>query len=190
MAASPPVGIGDSTRAEFVLSREEHPLPGTRKEIVARIETLLSLGGVQKLVVELGRPIRLDRMVDRNNLANPPADAPPDDLLNQIRNGDLTEMVTEKSWTPYQVLFHAFSKVSARRMKPAAIYCRDFGAMRKWLGLPPAFDLSQVCGVDGILSKDMPDDAFILAAVSYDETNVDSVLGIRVPMDFPKEKKS
>ena len=187
--ANIPAGIGDESRAEFALAREEHPLPATRKELIARIETLLSLGGVQKLVVELGRPIRLDRMVDKGSLAGAPIEAPPDDLLSQIRNGEMQEMTTMGSWSPYQVLFFAFHTVATRKLKPAAIFCRDFGLMRKWLKLDNNFDLTTIFGIDAIRSMDMPDDAFILAAVSYDETNTEATLGLRVPMDMPPEKK-
>jgi hypothetical protein len=183
-----PLSLGDEAKTDYALSREEHPLPTSRKEIMARIETLLSLGGVQKLTVELGRPIRVDRLVDRSALAGAPVEAIPDDLLSQIRNGEMGELRALSKWTPYEVLFHAFRAISDKKLKPAAIYCRDFGVMRKWLGLDNGFNLDQLFGIDSILSRDMPDDAFILAAVSYDETNYDATYGLRVPMDLPAEK--
>jgi hypothetical protein len=190
--ASPP-GLGDTKTPEFQLRTEEHALPlGGRKELIARIETLLTAGGVQKLVVERDRPIKLWRLVPKNELDQAPPELPADDLWNRLHNGEMQEMETISGAAPGVVgpvaLLHAFHLVQKRSMRPAVLFTPALKTLRRWCGLPKDFDVSTLFGVEVAAQADLPTDASILVATSFDELNYD-VFGIRIPMDLPKEAK-
>lgn len=182
-----PLALGDSEQQEFTLSREEHQLPKTRKEIIARIETLLGAGGVQRLVIELGRPIKVDRLVAKDSLGPTPEELP-DDLWNQIHNNEMSELKAFGTWSAFQMLFFAFHEMSQKRLKPAKLFVPNLPLVRQWLKVDANFSLEQVFGVDVMARAELPADCVVLAAISFDEENNDTY-AIRIPVDLPKEKK-
>lgn len=185
---NPPPSIGDGDRAEYRLLKEEYPLPATRREVVAAVETILNAGMVQKLVVEVTQPIKVFRLVHKDELqSSPPQDLPADDLWGRVRNGRMEELATLKTWGAFQVLFEAFATVTHFKMKPARIFVPSLGQLREWLGIDKTVPLSQLYCVDIEVAKGMPQDCCILAAVSYDEANSDA-LGLRIPIDLPKKE--
>lgn len=192
MPSSAPPGLGDVKGGEFLLRPEEHPLPQGRKELLARIETLLSEGGVQKLIIELGRPIKLFRLIPKDELLSPPPQAPDDDLWIRLHNSLLEETVAVTGVAPNVIgptaLFFGFDEVRKRGMRPAALFVPSMALFRTWMGLSKGYQVDQVFGVPVSAPPDMPGDAVVLAAVSYDELNPEAY-GIRIPMDLPKEKK-
>lgn len=187
MSAAPPPSIGDGDKAEYVLSREEHILPKTRKEVVARIETLLGQGGVQKLIVEVGRPMQLFRLVHKDEYTSPPPELPADDVWNQLRNGKLEDLDAKSSLSPHQLLFFAFDQVVKLRLKPLQFFIADEKLVRRWLKLEENYALRQMFGVDVSMVKEVPRDCVVLAAGSHDALNPD-VYGVRIPVDLPKKE--
>lgn len=189
--------LGDVEKRDLVLTRSEVELPATRREIVAAFESILNQGGVQKVVVEIGRPISVSRLVDRESALAPP-ELPPDDFWNQVRNGRMEEMTLFEKRDGFYHLFAAFSLVTIRKLRPRMLFCHDVAGVRSWLNLPDNHPMDWVFGIELTAKQDVPDDAVILAATPYDETDVQNTLGIRIPVDvqiatvtaLPKKGKS
>lgn len=178
-----PPSIGDGEKSSFVLSRSEVALPPTRREVVATVERLLNEGGVQKLVVEVGRPIQVSRLVDAATYM-PPEEAPPDDFWGQIRNGRMEELKVKPGLDAYRLLFAAFQSITVRKLKPKMLFVRTFSNLRAWLGVDDMFPVDIVFGLDVATQSDVPEDAVIIAGTSYDEADTTNTIGIRIPVDY------
>lgn len=177
-----PPSLGDNARQELVLTRFEVPLPAGRKDIVSAFEGILNKGGVQKITVEVGRPIQVSRLVNKDS-ADIPIEAPPDDFWNQVRNGRLEEMKL-KSFDSYELLFHACAWMTSRKLKPRILFCHDNKQLRQWLKVDDGlFPVDYVFGIETARQPDVPEDAVILAGTGFDETDVASTLGIRIPVE-------
>jgi hypothetical protein len=187
--ASSPQGLGETKGGEFLLKPETHPLPNNRKEIVARIETLLSAGGVQRLIIEVGQPIKLYRLVPKDETLVSPPETAADDLWGRLHNGPIEEETTAvlapDYGNGYAALYFAFQRAEQRGMRPVVLFVASFQAVRQWLRMEKTSDVRRIFGMDIQPQADLPNDAAVLAAVSYDELNTD-VYGVRVAMDLPK----
>lgn len=182
---SKPQGIGEmKTSGEWKHVHFEMPLPGTRKEVVESFSDILNLGGVQKVVVELGKPIAVDRIVDaKTDVFLPPApEDVPDDFWGLVRNGRIEQMQHFVNKDGYVHLFEAFALITARKLRPRILFVHDHAQLRQWLELSETFPVDYVFGVETAKQPDIPDDAVILAAVGTDEA---PALGIRIPVDMP-----
>lgn len=187
---SSPQGLGETRGGDFLLKPEVHPLPNSRKEIVARIETLLSAGGVQRLTIEVGQPIKLYRLVPKDETLVSPPEAAADDLWSRLHNGSIEEETTAvlapDYGNGYAAIFFAFQRAEARGMKPVALFVPSLPVLRLWLRLDQGSDIRRVFGMDVHPQADLPRDAVVLAAVSYDELSTE-VYGVRVAVDLPKK---
>lgn len=187
MAAKPPA-LGDAVETEFLLQHEEHPLPQLRKEIMARIENVLAGGGVQKLILEIGRPIHVYRLVRKEDAASPPEEIPADDLWAQVRNSRMKELGVDAGTDAFRCLFYSFDAMRTLKLKPHRLFVQSTGLLRRWLKLAPDFRLPEVFGVEVEEQLDVPEDCAILVGVSYDETNTQETTGLRIPLDLPPDK--
>jgi hypothetical protein len=182
MPAKPP-SIGDGDKTEYALSRLEVALPTSRREVIATVERLLNEGGVQKLVVEVGRPIQVTRLVDKGSML-PPEEAPPDDFWNQVRNGRMEEMKYLPNKDGLHHLFHASQIITTRKLRPRVLFIHDWTQLRAWLSVDDMFPVDMLFGIEASIQKDIPEDAVILAGTSYDEADVTNTLGIRIPVEL------
>jgi hypothetical protein len=183
---SKPTGLGDSSSAQYSLARHEVPLPGSRKEIVIAFESIVSKGGVQKVVVELGKPIQYYQLVSSGpNL--PPEELLPDDIWLQIRNNEIVnvEAGTSVNSTSLALLFSGCAYLTESNLKPLKIFCHDSTQLRDWLGLGPLADIDYVLGIETASHPDVPDDVIILAGISWDE-DPSTTIGVRLPVDLPR----
>jgi hypothetical protein len=180
-----PVGLGDSSAAQYSLARHEVPLPGSRKEIITAFESIVSQGGVQKVIVELGKPIQYYQLVS-TDLGLPPVELPPDDVWLQIRNNEVVNVgaVDSVNSTSLSLLFSGCSYLTERRLKPIRLFCHDLTQLRDWLGLSAIANVDYVMGVETATHPDVPEDAVILAGVAQDDDPT-TVIGIRLPVDLP-----
>jgi len=192
MPARSPPSLGDGSHTEFSLARFEVPLPESRKEKVAAFESILNQGGVQKVVFEVGKPILVSRLVNKDDLSSPPPEAPFDDLWKQIRNTTIEEFImnAHANGDPFRVLFHGFSELNRKRLKVACLYCHDYQQLRRWLSLPElSVPLDYVFGVGTSAQSDVPEDAVVLVGLPHDD-NLDGVCGLRLPVDLPRPKRA
>jgi hypothetical protein len=179
---SRPPSLGDVDKPELVLARLEVPLPETRRDIVMTFESILNQGGVQKVVVEVGKPIQVSKLVNKNGM-EAPLEAPEDDFWNQVRNGRMEEL-EEPGANGYETLFLAFSSLTIRRLKPKIVFCHDFSQLRRWLKLDDIYPVDFLFGIEAVEQIDIPEDAVIVAGTGQDESDPASTVGIRVPVDM------
>lgn len=175
--------LGDS-KASYVLTRFEVPLPASRKEKVATFEAILGQGGVQKVVFEVEKPILVSRLVNTDDMVNPPTEVPSDDLWGRVRNSKIEELHFPDQSNSFHLLFYGFHMLSQNHLKPVRIFCRSLDTFWKWLNLPYP-ELASAFGVDVSVHQDVPEDGVILVGESID----DVVYALRVPLDLPRPKK-
>lgn len=182
MAELPP-SLGDDAKTKLRLTQEESPLPSTRKDIVTRFEAILNQGGVQKVVIEIGKPIKVSRYVK---------DEGPDiqtlregELFAEARNAPMEEFVTGVEIPFHEYLFKAFHIVMQKRLKPRAFLMSNEKALRVNLGVDSIWDLSHIYGVDVVKAPEVPPDVLLLAATADGEA---ITLSIRLLMQLPEKK--
>lgn len=187
--AEMPQSLGDVPKPDLVLARFKEPLPSGRREIVAKFEGILNRGGVQKVTVELGKPIEIVQFVDKSTMT-PPLETPSEDLWDLVRNTALEELRVANSYAlpdAYELLFHAFAALDKRRMKARMLFVHDYKLLRAWLRLDDGVKVPTVYGVETAVQAGAPEDAVILVGLPLDESNVQDALGLRIPADLPPE---
>lgn len=184
---SQPVGLGDSTKkAEYVITKEEYPLPDTRKGIIDLFTNVLQVGGVQKVVVELKKPMEVYRAVPKDE-AQGPTDSPEDDLYLQVtEQSEIHEFNFSSNPTSHEHLFRAFSWMSARHLKPKAILAHSDRELRKWLEVDEVFPLEEVYGVEVKTFAELPEDVVLLFGTAAGQERADASL--RMSMNLLPEK--
>lgn len=167
MAEEKPQSLGDADRSEkpkLILVSDSVPLPTTRKELVDQFREILALGNVQKVIVELAKPILFHRLVPENLIAEGQKPVE-EDPLDGVRAGDVIDFTPRLGISPYEILFDAFGELS-RDYLPKLIVVGNYSTVRKWLKLPHTANLDTIYGVKTVQSSYMPEDAIILAGVS------------------------
>lgn len=190
--ADRPAGLGDSPTHSMIT--ETHPLPGDRKAIVATIERILNLGGVMRLLLEYGKPLKVSRMVRKDEMPEAPEELIDDDIYAAARNAEMEEflhpkaMPGEDSWGPYETLFHIFDLLTRRRFKPKIILVHQYSELKAWLGLGSSHDVSEIFGIGVRPQKEIPDDTFLVVVTTWDDLDT-VVFSLRFVMDLPKPKR-
>lgn len=177
--AAPP-SLGDQKQA-VVRIQETHELPVGRKAIVGKFEQILSTGGIQKVVVEVGKPIRVDRFV---SAAEAPKELPPppeDDLLSAIRNSEIIEF-SNTTGEPYRDLFKAFYLLTRKKCVPYAILVNTLDQLDTWLDLEKLTHLEELFAVEVRPSPAVEANVLLLAAGTREEPDVISTT-IKLYMD-------
>lgn len=178
--------LGDSTTVKTVKTQETFPLPKNRKEIISAFERILNLGGVQKVTVELGSPIKVIRLAEAG--AEVPEELQDDDLLSAVRNNEMEEFVFTESLLPANYLFRAFHLLSQKRLRAMAVIVNNTLTLKQWLGVEKAFDIADLFGVPVRPHKEMPDDGLLLVAEQPDNPET-VVFSLRLEMSIERKKK-
>jgi hypothetical protein len=186
MATARPPSLGDE-KAELVLVRDSKPLPKTRNDILTEISHIFALGGVQRVIVEVGKPLLFDRLVPKSDAPEEetteeiPADAV--DLYGAMRNNELLNFELKYgSMSGYEALFKAWRLLSARKLVAKGFLVSDFPALRDWLELGEEDSVDDIYGVPVFKHAEIPADVIILVAV--DATDLESVkLSLRITLD-------
>lgn len=169
------------------LSRELYPLPPTRKEILSFIEEILEGGLVQRLVIQVDEPVRVERLRPiRQDDPVDPADIPEDDFLSAARNGVLEDLQFTPDLDPFLAVHAAFSDLSKKGAAPVALIVADRGRFSEWLGVD---DDGFVFGVRVRPTAQMPEDAFLLCGTTNPEDPFTLVThSIRVTMNLEETR--
>lgn len=185
MTNAPP-SLGDIGKQKLSIKTEEVPLPQSRKEIVSAFEGILSQGGVQKVVVEVGRPIRVSRYAP--DASEPPPDMVDDELFANARNATMEEFFVDHV-SFHEYLFKTFHLLSQKNLRPRAFLMSNKALLRSSLGVDSLWDLSEIFGVEVSKVDEVPPDVLLLAASRLGEEEI--VLSIRLLMNAQllKEKK-
>jgi hypothetical protein len=178
--ASKPASLGEDSR-NFVLKKEEHALPKSRRDIVQLFETLLNKGGAQKITVELGKPVVVYRFVDGEEKEPELLELPEDDLYLASRNYDVIDFKTTESGS-YELLFRAFIHLSMSKFKARAFFFNDKKVLQNWLDVAELVYLDELFGVPVKYTKDLPQGSGLLVAGSADE---EVVCSLRLDLNLP-----
>lgn len=178
-----PAGLGDSSTPDFVLVKEEFPLPKSRKEIVDAVAHILQSGGVQRLTIALQEPISVLRAVPKGEVQTP-VEIPPDELLLAARGATIHEFNFDIDVPSYEHLFRAFAWMSTRRLKPRALLVHSLEELRTWIEVDAVFDLSTVFDVEVKVDPELPEDTVLfLGIVPGRPERIEA--GLRLSMNLP-----
>ena len=182
---SPIPSIGDSPSVPLKKKQETYPLPKTRREVVTAFERILNLGGVFRVVVELGSPIKVVR------LASPDEDVPEelqdDDLVSAARNAPMEEYLLAEGTPAPSYLLRAFGVLSNRKLKARAMVVNNYVSLKDWLGVDKSFDVSEVFGVEVKTHKEIPDGVLLIVATALDDADV-VTFSLRLEMGMEKKR--
>lgn len=181
MAELPP-SLGQEVKRDFHLVGQEYPLPKSRQELISAFEGILSQGGVQKVIVEIGKPIKVSRYMP---LSTAPEEAVPtdlvfDDLFSNARNAEMEEFDpgTPDNW--YEGLFKAFRYIGQKKLTPRAFMVKSLDLLRGCLELPKTTALTELFGIDIVTADEIPPDVLLFSATRPGEDEI--VLSLRILM--------
>lgn len=181
MADETPQALGAEEKLKFITITDTHPLPSNRKELVEVFQEILALGHVQKVTIELKKPIVFQRLVPEN-LVTEGQKPVEEDPLDGVRAGEVADFNSPKS-SPYEVLYDAFERLG--QFEPKLIVVGNYGLVRKWLKLPHKANLDRIYGVKTAQSSNMPEDVIVLAGVhSSDPEHI--VYSLRIAMEVER----
>ena len=161
MANIPSLGLSGSNLS---MIQETIPLPKSRKEIASMVETVLEKGGVQKIVVEVGKPVTISRLVKSDEVPIP-KEIIIDDLASAVRNAEIVELLADYYIDiPFRYLFNAFRLIANKGLSPKAMIVKSIEDSKKWFGLRQLDTMTDVFGVELVEHKDTPEDVLIFVA--------------------------
>lgn len=151
------------------LTKEEYPEPRTKAGFPALIREILDQpGGVHRISMERGQPVRVWRWVEKNDLLE--QDPTLDEALSRA---DVIEYVNpDIHRTAPEELFHMLAILKSEKAVPVcwATGRDQAGLLRKWLrvdeqGVP--FDESEFLGVPVERLKSLPEDTLLLCGAGH-----------------------
>jgi len=171
------------------IQKEMVPLPKDRKEVVKSIGDLLDAGKVQKLVVQVGEPIRVERLVPRDPNDDSPVELAEDDYVSAARNGLLEELEIGDDVYALEALFQAFSVLSGHGARAVTIIFHSQVEMASWLGFDgPARNVREIFGATIRFSPEIPDDTALLAGnADQDDPFIIVTHSVKIPINIQKE---
>jgi len=117
----------------LTLSAETVALPSSRQERAKVIDTLLSSGGVQKLVAEVGKDIKILRWVKASDRV--PTEVITDSLVADARNNELDSLTFPDETGPLFKFFKAFNVLAKFDSHAVGIIVQSKSELRAWLGV-------------------------------------------------------
>jgi hypothetical protein len=178
--------LGDVSTAGFVRIRHQIPLPEGRDNVVKEFARILSLGRVQRVVLEIGEPILYEQLqpgdptVETVDLEKIEAD----DLFNEVRNTELIDFKQRGESGFFETLFLAFSFLSVRELVPKAILCSNWFLLRQMLGLDAGQEpVEQIFGVRTHTQPEVPEDVIVFVACDPTQPHL-VALSLRIPLEI------
>ena len=184
-----PVSIGDETEEKkFKLVTQQVPMPpGGRKGLISLIERIVSAGGVQKLTVQVGKPLSVTKAVQSDAVPDLPEATLDDDLASAARNAPMEEFLFEDGLNPFEYLFRVFHRLSAERAVGKALMVPQKKQLADWLGQKPNV-VDEVFGIPVLEHKSIPDGAALLIGAFADD--MESVkISLRLDITARRKKK-
>jgi hypothetical protein len=181
--------LGDAPEIATKLIREDFPLPpGGRPALLAAIERVISGGGVQKLTIELGQPIKVLRRVRADSPGEElPEELYEDDMMAAVMNAELDDIPIVQGVQPLEYLREAFTHFQQDKCVPKAVLVNRHQLLKAWLEVRSPGPITWLFGVEVFTHKQVPDDVLILVGAKADEPDV-IAHSYRLEMNIPKEK--
>ncbi len=179
-----PPSLGD-LKPTFIKVQETHDLPSSRKELVAKVVHLIEGGGVHKLVVEYGRPIRIDRYVPASDSPEEAPEVPDSDIMSAIRNGEVIEFPIITA-NPFFDLFKVFAILTKKNLRASLMLVHHLDELDSWLGLDKLTHLEELFGIEVRQSPGVEPESLLVVASDINDPTVVSAT-IRLFMEKPNE---
>lgn len=183
MAGNVP-SLGDDLEPKRRLVREAHELPKQRKDLLGKFEQILSSGGVQRIVIQVGKPIVVDRIAKENEPPSVPFELPEEDLFLAARNAPIGTAYVDPKWGPFEYLAVTFDLLAAHGAVPRAFYVDRVATLQEWLKRP----CETLFGVEVRESGEMSPDSGLLIGVDPNDSEL-VLHSIRFEISIPKKKK-
>jgi hypothetical protein len=177
--------LGDTNTAGYVRNRFTVPMPEGREVLLKEFARIISMGLVQKVVVEVGQPIVYERLSKSDGAVSDDLERiETGDLYGAIRNAELLDFKRKGSSGFLETVFYAFRflQMHSDDLVPKAFMCGSWLTLRMMLGLAPDDDISELFGVRVYWHEEVPDDVLLLVASTSTEPDVVS-MSLRIPMD-------
>jgi hypothetical protein len=176
-----------SSKSDHVLSREEYPEPQTKAGFPALVRQVLEQpGGVHRIVMERGQPVRVWRWTEKNDLMEG------DRTLDMaLASADIIEYVNpDETKTAPEELFHMLSVLNnEKHVAVCWATGRDqTGLFRRWLrvdeqGVP--YDEDHLCGIPVERLKSLPEDTLLLCGAPHVSADIaDVTLAIKLAIEL------
>lgn len=180
-----------SNKSDLALQREEYPEPNSKKGVVSLVDEILKIqGGVERIILERGQPVRVWRWTEKNDLFE---ESPT--LEGALAHAEIIEYVNpDESKTAPEELFHVMSVLKNEAHKPVcwATGRNQTGLLRKWLrvdeqGVP--FDQSELLGIPIEHLKSLPEDTLLLCgARHYNADTHEVTIAIKTAIEIKGSK--
>jgi hypothetical protein len=170
----------------FSAVTETFPMPPTRKDRVAALDTIMNSGGVQRLSIELGKGIRVLRLV-KDELEKLPKDMADDTTMASIRNVEMLVSPWLDSESILRRVFNAFKMLQLKGAKPFAFVTNSVSALET--SVESMLDgKDAMFGIPVIAHKSVPDDVLLLVGAHPDDLD-EITLSIKIDTYQPKGTK-
>lgn len=179
MTTAKPPSLGDEKGPRYKIVADERPLPKTRKELISAFEAILALENVQKVVVELKKPIKFFRAVLGDE--DIPQEITDNEEFANVRNAEIVEFLNITTASFHEHLFKAFQNLTQRRLKPKSFLFNNAVGLRSALGLGAQTPITEVFGVDTVHSEEIPADVLLLSATRHGEEEIVFTLRMLLP---------
>jgi hypothetical protein len=182
-----PAGLGDGGPAkELVLEHFTAELPNTRPLIIKAISAILDLGAVQKVVLEVKKPLEYWRLVPKTaDLPEVPDTVETEDLYAAIMNAPAEELLPSPGGWPNGsfALLSALSLLADKGLIPMTFMVNNMTGFYGFVG-GTFTATNNVAGVPVRSHGEIPDDVFLLAAKTPDSETV--TFSLKVIMELKK----
>lgn len=162
------------------ISRESYPVDG-RKQLLEKITEALNGGRVQSLVVRVGEPLRVERLVPVSD-EDVPVDGLEDDLVASLRNSELVDLPGDDQSPAFDQMVRAFNVLAEMKASPVFWVVANTHLLRSWVD-HPELNLGRLLGVPVRYHQAMPDDAIVLAGSTDPSDPFQSIThAVRIPV--------
>ena len=161
------VMTNDLPQPEYVLEEYRIETPDSVRGIVSLIESTLTMGGVQEILVRQGEPIVIKRFVrsDSKIRGLMPSSRNHSQELRSV--AQIAEILVDKGFSPEELVVTMISMVRQQGVAPVGIFCRN----RAWLVrelFPGASPESPLLGLEIFDVDDLPPDALLVGGAPAD----------------------
>lgn len=178
------MGLGNEGSNRFTSIVEKFPIPetGGRRALVSTVEGIIKLNGVQKIVIELNKPIIVTRLVDGSQEV--PQELVNDDIMSAARNAEIQEFLSQDNELQFKYLYRAFSKLSEKRLQPKVFLTHKLKELEDWLNLE--LTSLELFGVEVLEHLELPEDTMLLIASTFNDPDM---VTFSLKLDFQKTKR-
>jgi len=161
----------ESTLGKSKIRVEKYPLPPGLEGILSLMREILSSGRVQKVELELGKPVRVSREVDDGSILEPDVN-----LDGQLRNIEIVEYVSEGA-SPFQVVVDMMQFIRKEQLH-CVCWASGDADIDGWLefkerGMPS--DPNYLLNLPVHHLRSLPSDALILCGSRYPGAEIEEI---------------